>query len=136
MWFYIGNESTSLPRRTPGPPVKRASWNSRGGNVAQVKFLLVEIEKLKKDHQISGAFVIAHWSLWRIQSVQRRVHLGFQYVEETDPSRFTRSKISELELKDRVARLLKNVVGQVSITGSFGAGRRPREVLLRVVDCS
>ena len=68
--------------------------------------------------------------------MQRRVHLGFQYVEETDPSRFTRSKISELELKDRVARLLKNVVGEVSITGSFGAGRRPREVLLRVVDRS
>jgi len=55
---------------------------------------------------------------------------------ETDPSRFTRSMISEVELKDRVARLLKNVVGKANITGTFRAGRRPQEVLLRVVDCS
>ena len=55
---------------------------------------------------------------------------------KTDPSRFTRSMISEVELKDRVARLLKNVVGKAGITGTFRAGRRPREVLLRVVDCS
>jgi len=55
---------------------------------------------------------------------------------KTDPSRFTRSMISEVELKDRVARLLKNVVGKANITGTFRAGRRPQEVLLRVVDCS
>ena len=33
MWFYIWNLSSSLPLRTPGPPVKRPSWNSRGGRV-------------------------------------------------------------------------------------------------------
>jgi len=33
-----------------------------------------------------------------------------------------------------VARLLKNVVETVEIAGSFRAGRRPREVLLRVVN--
>jgi len=136
MWFYVKNDPSSLPRRTPGPPIKRSSWNSRGGNVDHVNFLLEEIEKLKADHQISGASVIVHWTLRRIQPLQRRVHLGFQYTSEEDPTRFTRSKISEAELKDRVARLLKNVVGTVEIAGSFRAGRRPREVLLRVVDCS
>ena len=53
-----------------------------------------------------------------------------------DPSRFSRSKITEDDLKDRVARLLKNVVGMANIIGTFSAGRRPRELLLRVVDCS
>ena len=32
--------------------------------------------------------------------------------------------------------LLKNVAGTANIAGTFSAGRRPREVLLRVVDCS
>ena len=32
--------------------------------------------------------------------------------------------------------MLKNVVGTANIAGTFSAGRRPREVLLRVVDCS
>ena len=55
---------------------------------------------------------------------------------ETDPSRFTQSMISEVELKDRVARLLKNVVGKANISRTFRAGRRPLVVLLRVVDYS
>ena len=31
MWFYIRNLSSSLPFRTPGPPVKKSNWNSKGG---------------------------------------------------------------------------------------------------------
>ena len=49
MWFYIRNLSSSLPLRTPGPPVKRSSWNSKGGGGDQVNFLLGEIERLKAD---------------------------------------------------------------------------------------
>ena len=33
-------------------------------------------------------------------------------------------------------RLLKNAVRKPSISGMFISGRRPRDVLLRVVDCS
>ena len=50
MWFYVRNLSSSLPLRTPGPPVKRLSWNSRGGKADQVHFLLGEIEGLKLEH--------------------------------------------------------------------------------------
>ena len=35
-----------------------------------------------------------------------------------------------------MAVLLKNVDWRPSLSGAFRAGRRPREVLLRVVDCS
>ena len=116
--------------------MKKPSWNSRGDGVDQVNFLLGEIERLKADHRITGASVIVHWILRRIQPLQQRVHFGFQYSEEEDPTRYTRDKISEAEVKDRVARLLKNVVWQLSLSGTFRAGRRPREVLLRVVDRS
>ena len=62
--------------------------------------------------------------------------MGFQYTGETDPSCYSRSKINEDDRKDRVMRLLKNVAGTANIAGTFSAGRHPREVLLRVEDCS
>ena len=31
IWFYVRNLSSFLPLSTPGPPMKRPSWNSRGG---------------------------------------------------------------------------------------------------------
>ena len=51
MWFYVRNESSSLPRRTPGPPVKKPSWNSRGGNIDQVNFLLGENREVEGGSQ-------------------------------------------------------------------------------------
>ena len=77
MWFYIGNLSSSIPTRTLGPRVKKSNWNSKGSGGDQVNFLLGEIERLKADHQICGASVIASWSLRQIQPLQWRVNLGF-----------------------------------------------------------
>jgi hypothetical protein len=114
--------------------VKKSSWNSKGSGGSQVNFLLGEIEKLKADHQIRSASVIAHWSMQRIQLLQRRVHLGFQYTGRADPSRYSRSKITEDDMKDRVLGLLNNMARTANIAGTFGASRRPREVLFRVVD--
>ena len=68
--------------------------------------------------------------------MQRRVHLAFEYTGEKDPTRYTLEKISEDELEGRVAALLKNIDWRPSFSGAFRADRRPREVLLRVVDCS
>lgn len=109
MWCYVRNHSSSLPLRTPGPPVKRPSWNSRGGRADQVNFLLGEIECLKSVHQITSASIVAHWSIRRVQPLQRRVHLAFEYTGEEDPTRYTREKISEDDLENRVAVVLKNV---------------------------
>ena len=60
--------------------------------------------------------------------------MGFQYEVETDPSRYTGTKITEDDLKDRVLELLKNVPETANVAGTFSAARHPREVLLRVVD--
>jgi len=119
MWFYVRNLSSSFPLRTPGPPVKKSSWNYRGDSADQVNFLLGEIERLKADHRITGASVIVHWTLWRIQPLQRRVHLGFQYTGEEDPTRYTHAMISEADLKGRVDRSLKNAVWKPSISGRY-----------------
>ena len=102
----------------------------------QVNFLLGEIEVLKAEHQITGASVVARWTIRRVRPLQRRVHLAFEYTGEEDPTRYTREKISEDDLEVRVAALLKNVEWRPSLSGAFRTGRRPREVLLLVVDCS
>jgi hypothetical protein len=70
----------------------------------------------------------------RIQPLQRRVNLGFQYTGDADPSRYTRTKITEDDLKDRVLELLKNLPGTANIAGTFSTVKLPREVLFRVVD--
>ena len=114
--------------------MKKSNWNSKGSGGDQVSFLLGEIERLKADHQICGAFVIASWTMRRIQPLQRRINLGFQYAGEVDPSRYTQTKITEDDLKDRVLELLKNMPGTANIAGTFNAVKRPREVLFRVVD--
>ena len=93
MRFYIRNLSSSLPLRTPGPPVKKSSWNSKGSKGDQVNFLLGEIEKLKADHQITGASVVAHWAIRRVLPLQRRVHFAFEYIGEEDPPRYSWEKI-------------------------------------------
>ena len=122
MWFYIRNLSSSLPLLTLGPPVKRPSWNSRGGKADQVNFLLRKIEGLKADHQITGASVVAH-----CMPLQWRVHLAFEYTSEEDPTRYTLEKISEGELEGRVAALLKNIDWRPSFSGAFRADKCPQE---------
>ena len=96
----------------------------------QVSFLLGEIEKLKSEHQITGASVVAHWTIRRVQPLQRRVHLAFEYTGEEDLARYTWEKISEDNLEGRVAALLKNVDWRPSLSGAFRDDRRPRKVLL------
>ena len=91
---------------------------------------------MKVDHQITGASVVAHWTIRRVQPLQRRVHLAFEYTGEEDPTRYSRKKISEDDLENRVTALLKNVEWRPSLSGAFRAGRHFREVLLRVVDYS
>jgi len=136
MWFMLRIFLLLFPFVLLASPVKKPSWNFRGGNVDHVNFLLGEIERLKADHHITGASMVTHWAIRRVQPLQRRVHLAFEYTGEEDPTRYTRAKSLEDKLKDRVAGLLKNVVWWPSLSGAFRAGRHPREVLLRVVGCS
>ena len=75
-------------------------------------------------------------AIQRVQPLQRRVHLAFEYTGEEDPTRYTWEKISEDELEDRVGVLLRNIDWRPSLSGAFRADRCPREVLLRVVDRS
>jgi len=69
-WFYVENQAPTLPPRSAGAPIPKASWNSRGANPDQVNYLLEEIDLLKKKWNLSGAIVVANWMCWRIQPLQ------------------------------------------------------------------
>ena len=96
-----------------------------------MNYLLGEIDLLKKDRKISGASVVAHWMCRRIQPLQQRVHLGFQFTGEEEPTRFTRDKISHADVMHRVNRVLEGIVRMPNVGGTFRAGKRPREVSLK-----
>ena len=45
-WFYIDNLASTLPERTPGPPMPRHEWCVPAGNADQVGELLKWIARL------------------------------------------------------------------------------------------
>jgi len=57
----------------------------------------------------------------RIPPLQRRVNFGFQCAGEVDPSCYTRTKITDDDLKDWVLELLKNVPETADVAGTFSA---------------
>jgi len=130
-WFHNENQAPALSPRSTGAPIPKASWNSRGGNLDHVNYLLCEIDLLKKKRNLSGASVVANWMCRRIQPLQQRVHFGYQYVGEEDPTRYTRDKISQADATCRVNRVLEGVVGVPNIGGAFQADKRPRKVSLK-----
>ena len=75
-----------LPARTPGPPVPKSCWNAKVEDLAQVNQLLDIIDHLKK-MKITGASVVGYSAMRRIQLLQKRANLGYDYTGEDDPSR-------------------------------------------------
>ena len=65
----------------------------------------------------------------RIQPLQQRKYLGFDYTGEDDPSRFTPDKISHAYALRRVCRVLDGVDVMPVCGGDFQLNKRPREVV-------
>ena len=72
----------------------------------------------------------------RIQPLQARETFGFQYLGASDPSRYSKEEISNGEVFSRVQRLLKDVKHVPIIPDTFSAANLPKQVLIRLVDCS
>ena len=65
----------------------------------------------------------------RIQPLQQRKNLGFDFAGEDDPSRFTPDKISHADALRRVCRVLDGVDVMPVCGGDFRLNKRPREVV-------
>ena len=78
--------------------------------------------------------VMFDWMKRRIQPLQARESLGFQYQGTTDPSRYSKEEISDDITFSRVQRLLRNVKKIPVVPDTFFAANPPKQVLIRVVD--
>ena len=70
----------------------------------------------------------------RVQPLQARETLGFQYQGTTDSSRCSEEEISDEEVFSRVQRLLRDVKTISVVPDTFSAMSPPKQVLIRVVD--
>ena len=77
-WFYVENQSRSFPSITPGPPIQWPEWNKKPADESQFSELLAWIAILRQN-MLTGETVMFDWMKRRIQPLQARESLGFQY---------------------------------------------------------
>ena len=78
---------------------------------------------------LTGEAVIFDWMKRRIQPLQARESLGFQYQGTTDSSRYSKEEISNDVAFSRVQRLLRNVKKVPIVSNTFSAANPPKQVL-------
>ena len=105
----------------------KPSWNSKPADLTQVNDLLGQIERLRKKG-LTGVTVVYSWVTRRIQPLQRRANLGFNYAGEKDPGRLTTDLITKPDALRRVNRVLDGVDGEPKHIKTFHLNKRPREV--------
>ena len=93
-WFYVENQSRSFLSITPDPPIQWPEWNKKLVDEGQISELLAQIAILRQN-MLTGETVLFDWMKRRIQPLQARESLGFQYQGTTDTSRYSKEEISD-----------------------------------------
>ena len=124
-WFYVENQRESVPVITPGPPIQRPEWNKKPVDNSQVPKLFSRIAELRQNN-LTGEAVVLDWIKRRIQPLQARESLGFQYQGTTDSSRYSKEEISDDIAFSRVQRLLRNVKKVPVVPDTFSAVNPPK----------
>jgi hypothetical protein len=132
-WFYLENQWESVSAITPGPPIQWPEWNKKPVDKSQLPELLARIADLRQKN-VTGEAVMFDWMKRRIQPLQAREMLGFQYQGTTDSSRYSEEEISDEEVFSRVQRLLREVKKIPIVHDTFSAASPLKQVLIRVVE--
>ena len=127
-WFYVENRWDSFPPITPGPPIQWPEWNKKPVDASQIPELLERIAVLRQNI-LTGEAVVFDWMKRRIQPLQARESLGFQYQGTPDSSRYSKKEISDDVVFSRVKRLLKDVNKIPVVPSTFSAANPPKQVL-------
>ena len=127
-WFYVENQWESVPSITPGPPIQWPEWNKKPADESQIPELLALIANLRQKN-VTGEAVMFNWMKRRIQPLQAREMLSFQYQGTTDSSRYLEEEISDEEVFSRVQRLLRDVKKIPIVPDMFSAANPPKQVL-------
>jgi hypothetical protein len=133
-WFYTENHALQLPEKTNNPPVVRLEWNLKlsRGDRDQVEELLEFIEA-NKLMGVTGAFVMFSFFKRRVQPIQQRHQLGFEYTGSKDPSRICAEELSDDAALLRVRRVLLDVDAIPYIPELFSARNAPMPVSIRLL---
>jgi hypothetical protein len=133
-WFYIENHAPRLPTKSNRPPVIRGEWNLEpsGGEMDQVKELLDVIEAQKKK-EVTGASVMFAFYKHRVQPIQQRHRLGFEYTGPADPSRMCAEDLPDEVVLQRVQRVLLDVDAVPYVPTLFSARNPPKPVSIRLL---
>ena len=91
-WFYVENRLGNFPPITPGPPIQWPEWNKKPVDENQVSELLERIAILRQN-MLTEEAVVFDWMKKRIQPLQARESLGFQYQGTADSSRCSKEEI-------------------------------------------
>ena len=84
---------------------------------------------------LTGKAVIFDWMKRRIQPLQAREMLGFQYQGTADSSRYSKEEISNDVAFSRVQRLLRDVKKTPVVPDTFSAASPPKQVLDKSSRC-
>jgi hypothetical protein len=100
----------------------------------QVKELLDIIEAQKKKG-VTGASVMFAFYKRRVQPIQQRHRLGFEYTSPTDPSRMCTEELSDEAALQRVQRVLLDEDTVPYVPTLFSARNLPKPVSIRHLFC-
>jgi hypothetical protein len=116
------------------PPVVRPEWNSElpRGDLDQVDELLAIIAA-HKEIGVTGASVMFSFFKRRIQPLQRRHTLGFEYIGAEDSSRMCAEELSDDAALARVRRVLLDVDAVPYVPQLFSAQNHPKPVSIRLL---
>ena len=78
---------------------------------------------------LTGEIIMFDWMKRRIQPLQARESLGFQYQGTTDLSRYSKKEISDDVVFSRIQRLLKNINNIPVVPGTFSTTNPTKQVL-------
>ena len=77
---------------------------------------------------MTGEAVMFDWLKRRIQPLQARETLSFQYQGTSDSSRYSEEEISDEEVFSRVQQLLRDVKKVPFVPKTFSAANPPKQV--------
>jgi hypothetical protein len=112
----------------------RPEWNielSRG-DMDQVEELL-DIIEAHKMMGVTGASVMFSFFKHRVQPIQQRHKLGYEYIGAEDPSRMCAEEFSDDAALLRVKRVLLDVDAVPYMPGLFSARSPPKPVSIRLL---
>ena len=113
---------------TPGPLIQWPEWNKKPVDESQITELLARIANLREKN-MNGDAVMLDWMKRRIQMLQARETLSFQYQGTTDSSRYSEEAILDEEVFSQVQRLLRNIKKVLVVPDKFSAAGPPKQVL-------